>query len=1037
MDGSMQPPSHAEAFSNGKNQTLTENVIWNAGGSIIHIAVNQYHSLTKGKSTLLERTKDSTLDFTPEEVDIDDYDDCVEAQSSTSSESANESSGAEATEALSDRSNVRTNSTNTSMAAVSETTKRVESWVDSVQDADVSSPLESHEADAENHQSLNSSNGSRISLISSQEEKFSSPSPLSKCNSSCHSYIEQMLPLKHGYPLWLPEPDFNLPLEYRREGISIGDVGIITPDGGFDFLFNIWLSSTHSINPRDLPESFDSSTPPERKTYRQNYFFNPCSNISSGNVQSNVNWETSEIAFTCADKNEGALLSLPEGALREDLKNEGHLAEYISTNAECWYAYARNIAGRAIDRNSLYLVTGCMKSESWGIATYSSCLSEGNNVLKFGKSPLSRGPRYIWKQSNGATARSGPSPDSDMEVGHSGDPLQNQCLFLRGFKIALSEEAWKDLCDKTAGYIKTAYSSDDSPYIGGHHPTSSSSQSESSSSSSHQLPTQCQIGVNLDIYPSKNHLFHPSDITNNILLSEIPQARVAIAHDDEWCSVTDKDGIPAREEFSKRLRFTYRPTFDHGVARFVHNTHGDPTATDTPIYPKPCRLYDLRPKFARVAINSGLRPLCLFDRLAGHRKSVIDQTIAGRHALRIASDDNLQEMDGLSRDHRGEPGKRALIVLDPVLVDHRTRKAAFQKLHKHISDARKPSLLSCNIFIAPSGNRRHDFVTIGDVLAAIYEGLTEVRSPGGTLLLNVRYGKSEALHPEKSATDISVEAMFSALERMINVAAISAARPVLQRYLRATEDAQVLKNEIQAFISFATVWRASVADHNSKLSFKTKMDISAKRFQLDGKGSLSESFPALQNLSSNNDPLQKCTHFSNSGHMPLNFLPWNSSVQLPRSQKEEIDIAKLCLDFTSHGEPFKLDRSSGLSEARMLVSRQQPWRTTRDSANEQAAKIDEYSGYPEPENLNRFISHEGGGYWRKVLEHTNRAANVIFPSILKKRDANRLQQTEPGHQPQHDGSEYNLHRPDCGLDHFDMHNSLGAINRRRGTVRCA
>jgi hypothetical protein len=42
-----------------------------------------------------------------------------------------------------------------------------------------------------------------------------------------------------GYPLWIPEP----PPQYEKEGVSIGDVGLITFDGRFDILFNVFSSS--------------------------------------------------------------------------------------------------------------------------------------------------------------------------------------------------------------------------------------------------------------------------------------------------------------------------------------------------------------------------------------------------------------------------------------------------------------------------------------------------------------------------------------------------------------------------------------------------------------------------------------------------------------------------------------------------------------------------------------------------------------------------------------------------------------------------
>ena len=45
--------------------------------------------------------------------------------------------------------------------------------------------------------------------------------------------------------------------EYRRNGISIGDVGIINlTTGKFIFLFNILLSADHEINEGRVPNGF-------------------------------------------------------------------------------------------------------------------------------------------------------------------------------------------------------------------------------------------------------------------------------------------------------------------------------------------------------------------------------------------------------------------------------------------------------------------------------------------------------------------------------------------------------------------------------------------------------------------------------------------------------------------------------------------------------------------------------------------------------------------------------------------------------------
>lgn len=158
----------------------------------------------------------------------------------------------------------------------------------------------------------------------------------------------------------------------------------------------------------------------------------------------------SSLEFIC-NKEEGSVIALPEGASREDLKNEKSLEDFIKQSAESWYRYADGVGDRLIDRDSLYLVTGCMKTTSWGIATYSSAVPSPHNVIVFSKSLADSCEPYLWTKQGGTTARTGPYLDEDLD---NSIPSSNQCLFIRGYKIALSEAAWHAL--KTPGSISVA-----------------------------------------------------------------------------------------------------------------------------------------------------------------------------------------------------------------------------------------------------------------------------------------------------------------------------------------------------------------------------------------------------------------------------------------------------------------------------------------------------------------------------------------------------------------------------------------------------
>ena len=83
----------------------------------------------------------------------------------------------------------------------------------------------------------------------------------------------------------------------------MGDVGIITDYGGFDFMFNICLPHNHPINPRNLPEGFVPLYPPLESTDIRGYTeFKTNSYLASTSV---------ERSLTGRDGNLSCVLPIP------------------------------------------------------------------------------------------------------------------------------------------------------------------------------------------------------------------------------------------------------------------------------------------------------------------------------------------------------------------------------------------------------------------------------------------------------------------------------------------------------------------------------------------------------------------------------------------------------------------------------------------------------------------------------------------------------------------------------------------------------
>src|SRR5262245_41933559 len=70
-------------------------------------------------------------------------------------------------------------------------------------------------------------------------------------------YTRRLLQEGHGYPLWIPEPNVYLNDDYKEVGTCVVDMGVVTPDGQFDYLFNVCKPANHPVNLGKTLENFE------------------------------------------------------------------------------------------------------------------------------------------------------------------------------------------------------------------------------------------------------------------------------------------------------------------------------------------------------------------------------------------------------------------------------------------------------------------------------------------------------------------------------------------------------------------------------------------------------------------------------------------------------------------------------------------------------------------------------------------------------------------------------------------------------------
>ncbi|KAJ7835978.1 hypothetical protein B0H13DRAFT_2107668 [Mycena leptocephala] len=273
-----------------------------------------------------------------------------------------------------------------------------------------------------------------ISLVTTLNEAFS----------ESEIYCSSLLRQKRGFPLYVPGPLINLPAPYQVHGVAIGDVGRVTAEGMFDFFFNIFLPKEHPINANHTPQDFCPMTPYESIDVCR-FHYRPGNYVSTSTIQKvdldspSDEFPGGDFVFRC-DSPEGAVLALPDGAYLQKLENLENIRTYAAKHADSWYNYINGERGRGLANGELYLVTGCEKARSWGMASY--CVAHEEFQLMF-KPTTRRGATYEPYRWIGPHGQKNPAKRKDHDPS-TNDPL-NQTTFIHGLSISLGTGLWARL----------------------------------------------------------------------------------------------------------------------------------------------------------------------------------------------------------------------------------------------------------------------------------------------------------------------------------------------------------------------------------------------------------------------------------------------------------------------------------------------------------------------------------------------------------------------------------------------------------------
>ncbi|KAF7374453.1 WD40-containing domain protein [Mycena sanguinolenta] len=243
------------------------------------------------------------------------------------------------------------------------------------------------------------------------------------------------------------------------------------------------------------------------------------------------------------------------------------MRQYAAKHAQSWYKYVNGTRGRGLVNGNLYLVTGCEKPRSWGMAFFHDVPLQNEFQLWF--KPIAdadNGYRYRWQGIHCCHKQADPPVDAPL----------NQTTFIHAFAISVGQGIWKKLFPAEVCQLVDSSMFLDKPrgsFVPYRPPLSSflwsrcfenrrrTQRTPALAAYDESVPLLCapQLVGSCPVERSSK-IIHPSEIIHEHILREVPGATVVITHDDDWCNVFKDDDVQTSRQTASELQ---RAIFDH------------------------------------------------------------------------------------------------------------------------------------------------------------------------------------------------------------------------------------------------------------------------------------------------------------------------------------------------------------------------------------------------------------------------------------------------------------------------------------------